>query len=169
MRKILTALTLALTVAAAAVPKPSEAGLIVGLIAGDAGKGAAIGGAVGAAILGVGLIMEDGQPFADPTTAMLYFAVFGGGAAAVTLLDVDGNMDIDPLAQNLKKLFPEIDNAESLSKLAIATNEVFKERTRAQPEASRVSVSLSADRLSEVLSESDLSEASFMKIVQAYE
>jgi hypothetical protein len=169
MRKILTALTLAISIAAVSAPKKSEAGILIGWAAGDVGAGASIGGGLGVAILGVGFVMQDGQPFADPVTAMLFFGLFGGAAVGVTLLDVDGNMPIDSLAQNLKKIFPEIDNPESLTELAIATNEAWKERTKALPEAQNVTVSLSAEKLKQVLSSSDLSEANFNKIVRAYQ
>ena len=163
--KIVLSMALGLSFAA----PQTQAGIIIGAAVGDAASGAGIGAAIGG--LGTAAVVTVSSFVTGEEDLLLLFIPFFGGIGAIggLLLDVDGAMPTDQLAQTLRAELPFIDNQEAIESLTIMTKERFKEKASAQPEAKQVLVQLSREEVTQALSSVDLTSDQFEKAAKLFE
>ena len=110
----------------------------------------------GAALVVIGVVAGVTGLLSGSTNA----AIVGG---SILLLDTNGSISQDALAETLSKTYPFIDNAEVTSSLSTSIHAKFQAEAKAGE--SQVFVSLTADETRSALQFADLTEEQTLKII----
>lgn len=143
----------------------AEAGLLIGSAAGNPGKGAVIGASVGAAIFVGNWVAY--ESVSDPGVVLgLYTAFFFSVPlmGVLTLLDVDAHLSENSIALGLQKAFPQIDNFETIAKIARASKDKLALEARKHPESNVTFIRFSDMEITNLLADSDLGPSEFAQI-----